>query len=64
MRWNQEWLRTVKAIYETNTLTAATQELFIFQARVSLHLNSLEAYTGYPAFPTTRLLVLPTLRLA
>ncbi len=50
MKWNLEWLRTFKAIYETGTLTAAAQELFISQPGVSLHLNSLEAYTGYKLF--------------
>jgi len=50
MRWNLEWLRTFKAIYETGTLSAAAQELFISQPGVSLHLNSLEAYTGSKLF--------------
>ena len=53
MKWNLEWLRTFKAIYETGTLTAAAQELFISQPGVSLHLNSLEAYTGYKLFERT-----------
>lgn len=47
---NLEWLRTFKAIYETGNLTAAAQTLFISQPGVSLHLNSLETYTGYPLF--------------
>ena len=50
MRWNLEWLRTFKAIYETGTLSAAAQELFISQPGVSLHLNSLEAFTGNKLF--------------
>gem|GEM_PF-5359604 len=29
MKWNLEWLRTFKAIYETGTLSAAAQELFL-----------------------------------
>ncbi len=47
MQSNLEWFRTFKAIYETGTLSAAAQQLFISQPGVSLHLNSLEAYTGY-----------------
>ncbi len=47
---NLEWLRTFKAIYETGNLTAAAQTLYISQPGVSLHLNSLETYTGYPLF--------------
>src|SRR5690606_10791111 len=50
MRRNLEWLRTFKAIYETGTLSAAAQELFVSQPGVSLHLNSLEAFTGYKLF--------------
>ncbi|MGV8092274.1 MAG: LysR family transcriptional regulator [Mangrovibacterium sp.] len=50
MQWNLEWLRTFRAIYETGTLSAAAQELFISQPGVSLHLNSLEAYVGYKLF--------------
>jgi DNA-binding transcriptional LysR family regulator len=29
MRWNLEWLRTFKAIYETGTLSAATGAIYI-----------------------------------
>jgi len=47
---NLEWLRTFKAIYETGNLTAAAQTLYISQPGVSLHLSSLETYTGYPLF--------------
>lgn len=47
---NLEWLRTFKAIYEAGNLTAAAQTLYISQPGVSLHLNSLETYTGYPLF--------------
>lgn len=50
MKWNLEWLRTFKAIYETGTLSAAAQELFISQPGVSLHLNSLEAFTSSKLF--------------
>lgn len=60
MKWNLEWLRTFKAIYETGTLTAAAQELFISQPGVSLHLNSLEAYTGYKLFERTAKKMTPT----
>ena len=60
MKWNLEWLRTFKAIYETGTLTAAAQELFISQPGVSLHLNSLEAYTGYKLFDRAAKKMTPT----
>lgn len=60
MRWNLEWLRTFKAIYETGTLSAAAQELFISQPGVSLHLNSLEAYTGYRLFDRSARKMVPT----
>lgn len=53
-------MRTFKAIYETGTLTAAAQELFISQPGVSLHLNSLEAYTGYKLFERTAKKMTPT----
>ncbi len=60
MRWNLEWVRTFKAIYETGTLSAAAQELFISQPGVSLHLNSLEAYTGYKLFDRSPRKMVPT----
>lgn len=60
MRWNLEWLRTFKAIYETGTLSAAAQELFISQPGVSLHLNALEAYTGYKLFDRSARKMVPT----
>lgn len=60
MRWNLEWLRTFRAIYETGTLSAAAQELFISQPGVSLHLNSLEAYTGYKLFDRSARKMVPT----
>lgn len=59
---NLEWLRTFKAIYETGNLTAAAQLLFISQPGVSLHLNSLEAYTGYPLFRRETRKMAPTER--
>lgn len=60
MRWNLEWLRTFKAIYETGTLSAAAQELFISQPGVSLHLNSLEAFTGHKLFDRSARKMVPT----
>jgi len=60
MKWNLEWLRTYKAIYETGTLSAAAQELFISQPGVSLHLNSLEAFTGYKLFDRSARKMVPT----
>lgn len=47
---NLEWYRTFKVIYEAGTLSAAAQVLFISQPGVSLHLSSLETYTGYRLF--------------
>lgn len=60
MRWNLEWLRTFNAIYETGTLSAAAQELNISQPGVSLHLNSLEAFTGYKLFDRSARRMVPT----
>jgi len=60
MRWNLEWIRTFKAIYETGTLSAAAQELFISQPGVSLHLNSLEAFTGSKLFDRAARKMVPT----
>ncbi|MFT3946597.1 MAG: LysR family transcriptional regulator [Agriterribacter sp.] len=60
MQWNLEWLRTFRAIYETGTLSAAAQELFISQPGVSLHLNSLEAYAGYKLFDRSPRKMVPT----
>jgi DNA-binding transcriptional LysR family regulator len=50
---NFEWYRTFVAIFEHHTLTRAAQQLFISQPGVSLHLNSLEAYTGKKLFERT-----------
>ena len=60
MRWNLEWLRTFRAIYETGTLSAAALELYISQPGVSLHLNSLEAFTGYKLFDRAARKMVPT----
>lgn len=60
MRWNLEWIRTFKAIYETGTLSSAAQELFISQPGVSLHLNSLEAFTGTKLFDRAARKMVPT----
>lgn len=59
---NLEWFRTFKAIYETGNLTAAAQSLFISQPGVSIHLNSLETYTGYPLFERKTRRMQPTER--
>ena len=59
---NLEWFRTFKAIYETGSLTAAAQVLFISQPGVSLHLGSLEAYTGYRLFDRETRRMIPTER--
>ncbi|RFS19375.1 LysR family transcriptional regulator [Chitinophaga silvatica] len=60
MGWNLEWLRTFKAIYETGTLSAAAQELYVSQPGVSLHLNSLEAFMGYKLFDRSARKMVPT----
>ena len=60
MQINLEWFRTFKAIYETGTLSAAAQALFISQPGVSLHLNSLEAFTGYKLFDRSARKMMPT----
>ena len=59
---NLEWFRTFKAIYETGSLTAAAQALYISQPGVSLHLNALEAHTGYKLFDRSARKVVPTER--
>lgn len=60
MPTNLEWFRTFKAIYETGTLSGAAQELFISQPGVSLHLSSLEAYTGHKLFDRSARRMVPT----
>jgi LysR family transcriptional regulator, transcriptional activator of the cysJI operon len=62
MAMNLEWLRTFKAIYEQETLTGASQALYISQPGVSLHLSSLEAYTGYKLFDRSARKMVPTER--
>ncbi|ALM48011.1 LysR family transcriptional regulator [Flavobacterium psychrophilum] len=59
---NLEWYRTFKAVYKTGTLTGAAQELFISQPGVSLHLSSLESYTGYKLFDRKDRRMAPTER--
>lgn len=59
---NLEWFRTFKAVYETGNLSTAAQALFISQPGVSVHLNSLEAYTGYRLFERVTKKMIPTER--
>ncbi|MGS2739081.1 LysR family transcriptional regulator [Sinomicrobium sp. M5D2P17] len=59
---NLEWYRTFKAIYETGTLTGAAQVLYASQPGVSLHLSSLESYTGYKLFDRSSRKIVPTER--
>jgi DNA-binding transcriptional LysR family regulator len=59
---NLEWLRTFKAIYETGTLTGAAKALYLSQPGVSLHLSSLETYTGYKLFDRSAKTMMPTER--
>ncbi len=62
MAVNLEWLRTFKTIYEQGTLTGASQALYTSQPGVSLHLNSLETYTGYKLFDRSAKRMVPTER--
>ncbi|MFB6457112.1 LysR family transcriptional regulator [Chitinophaga sp. Hz27] len=62
MMLNLEWLRSFKAIYEQGTLTQAADALFISQPGVSLHLNSLETFTGYKLFDRSPRKMVPTER--
>jgi len=62
MTINLEWLRTFRAIYESGTLTSAAETLYISQPGVSLHLNSLEAFTGYKLFDRSAKRMVPTER--
>ena len=59
---NLEWYRTFKTIYKTGTLTGAAEQLFISQPGVSLHLSSLENYTGYKLFERRGRRMTPTER--
>ncbi|GLB48998.1 LysR family transcriptional regulator [Neptunitalea lumnitzerae] len=59
---NLEWFRTFKAIYETGTMSGAAKELYISQPGVGLHLNALEAYTGFALFERTARKMIPTER--
>lgn len=62
MALNMEWLRSFKAVYEHGTLTHAAEALFISQPGISLHLSSLEAYTGYKLFDRSARKMVPTER--
>ena len=57
---NLEWFRTFKAIYETGSLTAAANRLFISQPGVSVQLRSLEAHTGRKLFDRGARKMVPT----
>ena len=60
MQANFEWFRTFKAIYETGTMSRAAKQLYVSQPGVGLHLNALEAYTGFPLFERTARRMIPT----
>lgn len=60
MQANLEWFRTFKSIYETGTMSGAAKQLFVSQPGVGLHLNALEAYTGYTLFERTARKMIPT----
>lgn len=60
MQANLEWFRTFRAIYETGTMSGAAKQLYVSQPGVGLHLNALEAYTGFPLFERTARKMIPT----
>lgn len=60
MQASLEWFRTFKAIYETGTMSGAAKQLFVSQPGIGLHLNALEAYTGFPLFERTPRKMIPT----
>ena len=57
-----EWFRTFKAVFETGTMSDAAKELSISQPGVSLHLNALEAYIGFPLFKRNTRKMIPNER--
>lgn len=57
-----EWFRTFKAVFETGTMSDAAKELSISQPGVSLHLNALETYIGYPLFERSTRKMIPNER--
>ncbi len=57
---NLEWYRTFRAIYDTGTLTAAAERIFISQPGASLHLSSLESYVGDKLFDRVNKRMVPT----
>lgn len=60
MKANLEWFRTFRAIYETGTMSGAAKQLYVSQPGIGLHLNALEAYTGFPLFERTARKMIPT----
>jgi len=60
MQANLEWFRTFKTVYETGTMSGAAKQLFVSQPGIGLHLNALEAYTGFPLFERTARRMIPT----
>ena len=62
MRTDLEWFRTFKAVFETGTMSDAAKDLSISQPGVSLHLNALEAYIGFPLFKRNTRKMIPNER--
>ena len=62
MRTDLEWFRTFRAVFETGTMSDAAKELNISQPGVSLHLNALETYIGYPLFTRSTRKMIPNER--
>lgn len=62
MRTDLEWFRTFRAVFETGTMSDAARELNVSQPGVSLHLNALETYVGYPLFERSTRKMIPNER--
>ena len=57
-----EWFRTFRTVFETGTMSDAARELNVSQPGVSLHLNALETYVGYPLFERSTRKMIPNER--
>ncbi len=62
MRTDLEWFRTFRTVFETGTMSDAARELNVSQPGVSLHLNALETYVGYPLFERSTRKMIPNER--
>ena len=57
-----EWFRTFRTVIETGTMSDAAREMNVSQPGVSLHLNALETYVGYPLFERSTRKMIPNER--